>query len=323
MRSDWDFDTIRTSSIMGTMRSMHREIDVPAGMSFEEDIFESDEESHHHPSSIDTSAATRGSDPLITSHADAGHSTMVIKPLAGEVAEKDISALLAEEGSGSANDPSSGGEDIPPPAYTGSMRSERRSSRNARHSLSGQGTVMRAADLGNGVDTIRPVKKVDAAGSLRLSNDFVGSLRKEGSASTPPSSPPTSTHRRMASEQGRAGRDMVNEIVLPILQKVASSSNMHRTGVSLPVLQNIRDDMDARELEALSMLTRGFTELKDANPELSYKLILDILSGIHECVVSWLSFADCRCSYNTTQQSVGGSACPDDSIVVPSQTHHS
>lgn len=264
MRSDWDFDTIRTSSIMGTMRSMHREIDIPAGMTLEEDIFESDEESHHHPSSIDTSAATRGSDPLVTPHADEGHSTMVIKPLAGEGDEKDISALLAEEGSGSASDPSSGGEDIPPPAYTGSMRSERRSSRNTRHSLSGQGTVMRPADLGNGVDTIRPVKKVDAAGSLRLSNDYVGSLRKEGSTSTPPSSPPTSTHRRMASEQGRAGRDMVDEIVLPILQR------------------NIRDDMDARELEALSMLTRGFTELKDANPELSYKLILDILSGIHD-----------------------------------------
>jgi serine/threonine-protein kinase 24/25/MST4 len=40
--------------------------------------------------------------------------------------------------------------------------------------------------------------------------------------------------------------------------------------------------MDAKELEALSMLSRGFIDLKDANPELEYNLLLDILSGINE-----------------------------------------
>jgi serine/threonine-protein kinase 24/25/MST4 len=51
--------------------------------------------------------------------------------------------------------------------------------------------------------------------------------------------------------------------------------------------------MDAREIESLSMLSRGFTELKEANPELAYNVILDILSGINECVYSsWLS-RDC------------------------------
>jgi hypothetical protein len=50
------------------------------------------------------------------------------------------------------------------------------------------------------------------------------------------------------------------------------------------LLQAIHDDMDAREIEALSMLSRGFSELKDVNPELSYRVILDILSGINECV---------------------------------------
>lgn len=40
--------------------------------------------------------------------------------------------------------------------------------------------------------------------------------------------------------------------------------------------------MDAREIESLSMLSRGFAELKDANPELAYSVILDILSGINE-----------------------------------------
>jgi serine/threonine-protein kinase 24/25/MST4 len=40
--------------------------------------------------------------------------------------------------------------------------------------------------------------------------------------------------------------------------------------------------MDAREIESLSMLQRGFAELRDANPELAYNVILDILQGINE-----------------------------------------
>ena len=44
--------------------------------------------------------------------------------------------------------------------------------------------------------------------------------------------------------------------------------------------------MDAREIESLSMLSRGFSELKDTNPELAYNVILDILSGINEFVAA-------------------------------------
>ena len=46
----------------------------------------------------------------------------------------------------------------------------------------------------------------------------------------------------------------------------------------------ITDDMDAREIESLSMLSRGFQELRDVNPELSFNVILDILSGLNEYV---------------------------------------
>ena len=42
--------------------------------------------------------------------------------------------------------------------------------------------------------------------------------------------------------------------------------------------------MDAREIESLSMVSRGFQELRDVNPELAYNVILDILAGINECV---------------------------------------
>lgn len=40
--------------------------------------------------------------------------------------------------------------------------------------------------------------------------------------------------------------------------------------------------MEASEIESLAMLARGFVDLKDANPELAYKVILDILGGINE-----------------------------------------
>lgn len=42
--------------------------------------------------------------------------------------------------------------------------------------------------------------------------------------------------------------------------------------------------MDAREIESLSMLSRGFQELRDVNAELSYNVILDILAGLNEYV---------------------------------------
>lgn len=46
--------------------------------------------------------------------------------------------------------------------------------------------------------------------------------------------------------------------------------------------------MDAREIESLSMITRGFAELREVNPTLSYSVILDILSGINEWVILFL-----------------------------------
>lgn len=50
--------------------------------------------------------------------------------------------------------------------------------------------------------------------------------------------------------------------------------------------------MDAREIESLSMLSRGFEELKDVNPELAYNVIVDILAGINECaLVKHFTFA--------------------------------
>jgi len=129
--------------------------------------------------------------------------------------------------------------------------------------------------MGTGVDTIRPVKKIDTTGSLRLSSEYVGSMRARdgregsnaGSMPTSPTSPmkdKSSAHRRTTSDAAKAGRSLVDEIVLPTLERA------------------ITDDMDAREIESLSMLSRGFQELRDVNPELSFNVILDILAGLND-----------------------------------------
>jgi serine/threonine-protein kinase 24/25/MST4 len=257
--SEWNFDTIKSTAAMGTFRSMAKDLMIPTIHGEDDDDFSVYEEGQ---GSVDTGGATKGSDPMVTPglgvNSQAAHSTVIIKA-PRTPAERDIPTLLAgTEKSAGSPDPMVGlGA---PPAYTGSVRTTRRASYAARNAVNGAGTVVREADLGSGVDTIRPVKKVDTVGSLRMSAEFVGSARREaGGSPTPPQS-----HKRAASEAGKAGKSIVDDVVLPILQN------------------SIRDDMDAREIESLSMLSRGFSELKDANPELAYNVILDILSGIND-----------------------------------------
>ena len=246
MRSEWDFNTIRTSSAMGSLRSMAKDI-MPPGMIPDDDYDEvpdEDESTFEARASIDTTAATtKGSDvPLqpgalggLGMNADAGHSTVVIRSYPRD--EKDAPSLINDNSSDETTSPapitpSQSVEAVdaqvadaaePPPAYTGSVRSSRRASYAARNNVA-SGTVLGEADIGSGVDTIRPVKKVDTIRSLRLSEEYVGSLRsREGSTSSTPSSPSSTKtpHRRAASEAQRAGKSVVDEVVLPLLQKVS------------------------------------------------------------------------------------------------------
>ncbi|KAF8524652.1 kinase-like domain-containing protein [Hysterangium stoloniferum] len=257
MRSEWNFETVKSMLGPDTLKSL-REI--------EDEDFDDDGDGVYDDQSFDTDGATDGSAPLsgLALNKLAAHSTVVIK--VGLPVQTGLPTSAGD--SSSENEPETPPIDTlpPPPAYSGSMRSSKRSSYAARHDVQ-NGTALRPADLGNGMDTVRPVKRVDTAGSLRLSNEFVGNLRSRDSASPLTSSPtdgPKTSHLRAASEQTRAGRSMVDEIIIPTLQRAT------------------RDDMDAKEIEALSMLARGFADLRDANPELTYNVILDILTGINE-----------------------------------------
>lgn len=105
-----------------------------------------------------------------------------------------------------------------PPAYPGtSPKSTRRSSWSARNDPNG--TIVRPSDVGNGSDTLRPFKRVDTAGSMRISADFVGSVRKPGDESSPTNG--TSSHSRKQSDYTRAGAAMVSEVIVPTIQSVS------------------------------------------------------------------------------------------------------
>ena len=224
LRSDWNFDTIKSSAAMGTFRNMARDL-MPPGMELQEGDEDATDESGD--GSIDTAAATQGSEPpmafsALGMNSQAAHSTVIIKPLQQPVKEKELPTLLTS-GDSSLDDSNGPGTPPPfgaPPAYSGSIRTNRRSSYAERNVKHGPGTVLREADLGSGVNTIRPMKKVDTAGSLRLSAEYVGSMRRDGNGSMPPS---PDSHRRTTSKAAQAGQAVVDDVVVPILNKVCSS----------------------------------------------------------------------------------------------------
>jgi serine/threonine-protein kinase 24/25/MST4 len=85
------------------------------------------------------------------------------------------------------------------------------------------------------MNTMRPVKRVDAAGSLRLSNEYVGSIKSRSSGDSGEgnnenglgesviSNSEAKTARKRAKslgESAKAGRALVDEVVVPVLQRV-------------------------------------------------------------------------------------------------------
>ena len=222
---------------MGSFRSMARDL-VQPGMIPDEDeeggssSFGTAEDGE----SLDTDAATKGSDipPPNSGGSDseiqARHNTVIVRSQLGStqgriVPMEDVAAVDATS-TPRAPDADANPDLGAPPAY---VRTPKRSSYAAR--TAPNGTIVREADLGTGVDTIRPVKKIDTTGSLRLSSEYVGNIRARdgrdgngtGSVPTSPTSPvkdKASSHRRTASEAAKAGQSLVDEVVLPTLQKV-------------------------------------------------------------------------------------------------------
>lgn len=250
IRSDWNFDTMKSTSVMGTFKSAAKdvvsEIEDDDSTVGDQLIYEEDQESG---GAVKGSAVTDPTAVRLNSHVT--HSTLRVNTAPQDRDFLDASTSLQVDASvksaGLASPLQDGQTGVlgVPPVCGGS---ERRSSYTARHKTTGAGTAMLEADLGTSLDI-----KVDATSSLKLSTEYAGSARSEGRVPL----------KRRQGESERAGMAMVNDVVLPVLQNA------------------IRDDMDAREIEALSMITRGFTDLREVNPVLSCNVILDILSGIN------------------------------------------
>ena len=227
IRSDWNFDTIKSTSVMGTFSSAAKDLITEI-----EDEIMSDEgpSIYEEDQPIDTvdDALALG---MINQRA--AHSTIRIQVACDDEdprvpsASTDLSGDSSVDGLSLATPPQSNKVESlgAPPAYSASMRSSRRSSYAARHITTGSGTIMREADLGTGLDTIRPVKKVDAIGSLKLSAEYVGTTRiKEDTPLSPTLSISSSKERinikGRGSESEKAGRAMIDDVVLPVLETV-------------------------------------------------------------------------------------------------------
>ena len=131
---------------MGTFRGTIHELSMAPGMVEDEESVYDDTQS-----SIDTGAATKGSDPIspavIGMNSDAAHSTVIIKPIRTQEAEP-------EEPSGTGLSYAYYSKNLrliyltgAPPAYSGSVRSTRRSSYAARTSVDGAGTILSPAEM--------------------------------------------------------------------------------------------------------------------------------------------------------------------------------
>lgn len=142
-------------------------------------------------------------------------------------------------------------------------------------------------------DTIRPVKRLDSAGSHRASAEFVGSARHRASSSSgsgshrstsslslsSPSTAETTPDPSNASSadsghEARLGRALVDEVVGPVIENLTAGGDRKGKG----------PQMDARDIEALSMVRKGFEDLAESNPGLAWQTVADLLGGINECV---------------------------------------
>ncbi len=231
LKSEWNFETIRSTAAMGSFRSMAKDLVRPGVIPDEDEeevsLFGTAEDGE----SLDTDAATKGSEippnPGGTgSETQAQHNTVVVRSQLASPPGRVVPTeeVVSSETSTPEHTVASVNPDLgAPPAY---VRTPRRSSYAAR--MAQNGTIVREADIGTGVDTIRPVKKIDTTGSLRLSSEYVGSMRardgsNSGSAPTSPTSPvkdKSSAHKRAASDAAKVARSLVDEVVLPTLQKV-------------------------------------------------------------------------------------------------------
>ncbi|UZJ57469.1 hypothetical protein CBS101457_006789 [Exobasidium rhododendri] len=160
----------------------------------------------------------------------------------------------------------------------------KRSSWNERNDING--TILKVGDVKTGMDTIRPVKRLNAGGSARFSKDFIGTNGRASSSSDglgvdadgkggihsateegeegEEEEAEEKAERQDSDRSGRAGRALVRDVVLPVLERAK------------------QDNLKATEIEALEMISKGFSDLSKVNSNLAYSTIVDLLLSMNE-----------------------------------------
>ncbi|ORX34920.1 kinase-like domain-containing protein [Kockovaella imperatae] len=144
-----------------------------------------------------------------------------------------------------------------------------------------RGTVMRMDDVGDGYSTVRPVKKVDEIASSRASQEFIGTGSVRRIPDAGPSAKVTTAKspakpRKTLNAKGRAGQVLVEEVVLGVLDQVRGLGTRDIN----KAYQVSTVNHDASAVEAVNTVRKGFADLGTADPELAYRVIMDILGGI-------------------------------------------
>ena len=188
----------------------------------------------------------------------AAHSTMIIRRIPGdrdddssgdEVTNGDnddrLVEVLGAPPAYSGHPPASSSH-VPSPTTNASSSASpnhvRRTSRAERIGSVRGGVVIREADLGNGIDTIRPVKRVDAAGSMRASREFVGVAGLSGSVNGTMGSSGSGGSGTKEGKKGsdsaraaKAGRAMVDEVIVPTIENVSDRPSLLSCSAVLPL----------------------------------------------------------------------------------------
>ncbi|WRT63383.1 uncharacterized protein IL334_000288 [Kwoniella shivajii] len=246
MKSEWNFD----ETIRGTIKGVPVELDLE---NLQEDEWDYDDEDENKIEQVESTWGTvRERDDIMKA------STLNGSEVSLPMLDRSSPNPTPSTGS-SPQTPYSDVLDLKSSSGSGTSG---KSTWKQRHDKD-RGTVIREGDLGDGFSTVRPMKKVDTVRSARLSTDYVGSgsIRKiNGVPSLESPMKPTSP----LSARGRAGQALVEEVIVNVLDSTAA------------------EDHDATSLEGINLLRKGFADLGSNNPDLAYKVVMDILGGIRQ-----------------------------------------
>ncbi|SPO31274.1 probable Ste20-like kinase Don3 [Ustilago trichophora] len=156
----------------------------------------------------------------------------------------------------------------------------RRSSWNERNDING--TVLKEADVANGLETLRPVRRLDAGGSAKISQQYIGSLRSGSAPSGLDKAGKAAQADGSPQRQLRHSRSALASSSSAAKAHATASENLVRD-VILPVMDRAKEqDLDAAEVEALDMISKGFEDLSMLNSRLAYSTIVDLLLSMND-----------------------------------------